>query len=100
MATLVLVMLAFSPSLFASSSQRIYRDVYIDAVATLAIGLAFVVAAEIQTGRVTRGDRTTRCPKAHAHRSTSRGWPRRILPFLLAVLIGVALGFAAVTKPT
>ena len=99
MATVVLSMLVFSPSLFASSSQRIYRDVYVDAVATVAIGLAFAVAAEIQAGPTNVSNRPG-VRGTHLHRSTSRGLPRRGLPFLLAVLIGVALGVAAITKPT
>ena len=50
-ATVVLAALAFNPILFATDSQQVYREVFIDAVATVAIGLSFVVAAEVMGRR-------------------------------------------------
>ena len=58
-ATIVLAMLTFSPTLFAAYNQSVYRDLFVDALATVAIGLAFVIAAEVQSRHRTATDRFT-----------------------------------------
>lgn len=87
-ATIVLAALAFDPVLFAGGNQRIYRDSCIDAVATLAVGLAFVAAAELQR-RFASGTAARR---------------RRRLPSVLWLLVlvpcGLTAGLVAITKPT
>ena len=50
-ATAVLALMVFNPIAFTLESQRVYRNLFIDAVATLAIGLAFVIAAEVGARR-------------------------------------------------
>ena len=99
-ATLVLAMLTFSPTLFASYNQSVYRDVFVDALATVAIGLAFVIAAELQSRRGGRRAGRVGARVAHRHSASAPSRFRRCLPYLLAVLIGVAIGLAAITKPT
>ena len=87
-ATIVLAALAFDPVLFAGGNQRIYRDSCIDAVATLAVGLAFVAAAELQR-RFASGTAARR---------------RRRLPSVLWLLVlvpcGLTAGLVAITQPT
>ena len=99
-ATLVLAMLTFSPTLFASYDQAVYRDAFVDALATLAIGLAFVIAAELQSRRGRLPAERVGARVTHRHSSSTPSRLRRCLPYLLAVLIGVAIGLAAITKPT
>jgi hypothetical protein len=99
-ATIVLVMLTFSPTLIASYDQSVYRDVFVDALATVAIGLAFVIAAESHLRRRGRPAEPVSARVAHRHSSYRPSRFRRCLPFLLALSIGVAIGLAAITKPT
>jgi hypothetical protein len=100
---LVLAALIFSPTLFAIDSQRIYRDVFIDDVATLAIGLAFVIAAELKARAVRHGLTEPGRVRSRS-RSTSRPMVSVVvrggLPFLLAALVGGLVGVVTVTKPT
>ena len=99
-ATLVLTMLTFSPTFFASNDQGIYRDLFVDALATVTIGLAFVVAAEVQSRRGGRSAEGVGARGAHRHSSSTPSRFRRSLPYLLAILMGVTIGLAAITKPT
>ena len=99
-ATIVLAMLVFNPVFFSTDSQRIYRDTLIDALATLAIGMAFVVAAGLQDRRSVGVDAVHGTKGHHRHSRTTPGPLRRCLPFLLAVLIGLAIGLVAISKPT
>jgi hypothetical protein len=101
-ATVVLAALAFNPILFATDSQQVYREVFIDAVATVAIGLSFVVAAEVMGRRPGAGRQPSQSPVAASGRDRSNGSHARIrwAPFALAAVIGLAVGVVAVTKPT
>ncbi|HVC66994.1 MAG TPA: hypothetical protein VND44_05315 [Acidimicrobiales bacterium] len=100
--TVILAVLVFQPVIFATGSQRIYRDSFIESVATIAIGLSFVIAAQMRTSpsRVTP-------PGLPDHpsgvRSLWRHWAGRmriILLYLLALLVGVLIGVVMITKPT
>ena len=75
-ATVILVALTLAPVLFADGNQRIYRDSLSDAVGTVAIGLAFVLAARL--GRKRGGNR---------------------LNLGLVLGIGISVGFLSIIKP-
>lgn len=85
--SLVLAALAFSPTLFTYESQRIARDVFIDAVVMVGIGLAFTTAAVL--------DRRWQRDPQERPRILGRG-----LPYATAVVLGACVGVVAVTKPT
>jgi hypothetical protein len=98
-ATAVLTVLILDPIAFTATSQRVYRDSFIGAVTDLAIGLAFVIAAELGARRrVDGGEPADDTGPAHRHRRPSR--LRRGVPFVLALCIGLLVGVVAVTKPT
>ena len=101
--TVVLVLLAFNPILFTVESQRIYRDVFTCGVATLTIGLAFVIAVRIVGRRTTPGQNPP-APgadgPAHRRRADKSHARSALLPYVLALLIGLLVGVVAVTKPT
>jgi hypothetical protein len=76
-AGVVLAALTLAPFLYARDDQRIYRDSYIQAVATVAIGLSFLLA--------------------------SRLFARRGRPIgngVLLVMIGLCVGVEAIVKPS
>ena len=69
-------------------------------LATVAIGLAFVIAVELRSGRAGLASNGIGARGAHRHSPSTPSRFRRCLPYLLAVLIGVTVGLAAITKPT
>ena len=101
-ATVVLAALVLNPVMFASSSLRIYRDTFIDAIATVAIGLAFMLAASLKRRPDGAGHPIEPVDKLrHVHRqSPGPAAGRRWIPYVLMVLLGLLIGFAAITKPT
>jgi hypothetical protein len=102
-ATIVLAALTFNPIEFTLENQRIYRDIFICAVATVAIGLAFVVAAQVSSRHIDDDPAQSDPPVAGTNRRHSSGKLAvlgRCLPYALAVLIGLAIGEVAITKPT
>jgi hypothetical protein len=97
-ATVVLAMLVFNPIAFTAESNRLYRDLYIMALATLALGVIFVLATLLHHGAGSteqRGDRADGGRWLDA--STMRRWGT---VYALVVLSGLILGLAAITKPT
>lgn len=101
-ATVVLAALTFHPIWFSTASLRIYRDSLINALATVAIGLAFVIAARIRSLTADRaGQRTLEgTNRGHSHTRHRTGRFRLAVPYLLAVAIGLAIGMVMITKPT
>jgi hypothetical protein len=100
-ATAVLAALVLDPIYFSTESQRIYREIFTNAVATVAIGLAFVIAAEVRAR--SESDRRVadrRRRRAHAFDPGAGSALRRCSPYALAVLVGLAVGVVAITKPT
>lgn len=99
---LMLAALVFHPINFSTESQRIYRENFIGAVATLAIGLSFVIAARMRfspsPGAPSRlGDHKSGAPSMRGRWS---GPLRTIMPYLLALLIGALVGVVMISKPT
>ena len=100
--TLILAALAFHPIYFATSSQRIYRDNFINAIATMAIGLSFVIAVHFGTSRATEWShqRTVDSTADTPRRSRIATALRMSYLYVLSFLIGLAIGVAVITKPT
>lgn len=86
-ATGILLALVLSPALYPSGLERIYRDSFIEALGALAIGLSFVVAAELDA-------------RGRASEPGGSAVLRALLLVVLVVGIGVSIGFSAITKPT
>jgi hypothetical protein len=102
-ATVLLAVLVFNPILFISQNQRIYRDSFICTISTLAIGLAFVIAAGLESTRLgtdRAGSVALSSHGAHRRRKAFSELLRRSRIFVLAALMGLTIGVAAVTKPT
>ncbi len=100
--TVILTALVFHPVNFVTGSQRIYRDSFIDSIATIAIGLSFVIAAQMRKSPALMAH-----PDLGVHQSGApslqRRWSgrlRRIMLYLLALLVGVLVGVVMITKPT
>ena len=97
-ATVVLAILVFNPIAFTTVSNGIYRDLYIMALATLAVGVIFVLASFLHQGAggtEQGGDR--------AYLGRWRGAPtlrRWVTIYALVVLSGLIVGLAAITRPT
>jgi uncharacterized membrane protein (UPF0136 family) len=102
-ATVILAALTLNPIFFATANQRIYRDSFVDAVSTVAVGLAFVIAAELDLPGSESGVMETTSSRrigAHGPRSAGNSLRKRYVPIGLAVLLGLTVGYAAITKPT
>ena len=100
-ATAVLALMVFNPIAFTLESQRVYRNLFIDAVATLAIGLAFVIAAEVGARRpAAEAAAAEAAPGTGTAHQRHPGRLRCGVPYLSAVGIGLLVGTAAITKPT
>jgi hypothetical protein len=100
--TVILIALICNPIVFYDGNQRIYRDVFIDAIATFGIGLAFVVAAQLHvttSARDTDGRMNPTVP-VHRRRVSIRSRMGRAIPFALCALLGVTIGWVAICKPT
>jgi len=100
--TVLLAALVFDPINFVTGSQRIYRDSFIDSVATIAIGLSFVIAAQIRTSpsRVPHPGLPDHPSEARSQWGHWAGRMRILLLYLLALLIGALIGLVMITKPT
>jgi hypothetical protein len=86
--TLIVAMLALNPIFFASDNQRIYRDIFTNDVATLAIGLTSCLGVTL----------------LQAARAGDPPMPRRLWwlarVLMLSVVLGGLSGLILVTKPT
>jgi len=100
--TVILAALVFDPVNFVTGSQRIYRDSFIDAIATIAIGLSFLIAAHLRTSpsRVTPPSHPEHPFGVHSPRNHWVSRMRIILLYLLALLVGILVGVVMITKPT
>ena len=107
--TIILALLTLNPVYFSTLSLRVYRDGFIDSLATLAVGLTFVVVARLRPLGAQVGQNSTleARPTRPSHRRSSKLSSSRVMrilrrsvPFLLAILIGLVVGLSAITKPT
>ncbi len=94
-ATVVMVILALNPINYEVQVQRIYRDGFILALSTLIIGLSFILAALINPRSAPQRESVHRGP---FHRN--RRLIRILAGFMVVVLIGLLMGWQAVTKAT
>jgi len=92
-ATVILALLLFNPVLFGVQAQRIYRDVYIDALATMSIALAFAIVIEL---RKMDGEQAGDTGAVAKHLQS--GGILKISA--LSLILGVTIGLGAITKPT
>lgn len=107
-ATLLLGMLILSPVLFSIGNTRIYRDAFMDSLGTLAIGCAFSMAWHITRGgqrkRTDSWDRNAGGVDTSLATHVPHWWKvpsrRSVRVVGLAVVIGLAIGVAGITKPT
>jgi hypothetical protein len=102
-ATVVLAALVLNPIFFTLESQRVYREIFVNSVGTVAIGLAFVLAAELKMRSVRTDAAPPGTTPARPERRRLFGpttYPRRCLPIVLAALVGLAVGVVSITKPT
>ncbi len=98
-ATLILALLVFNPLAFTTENQRIYRDFFSDAITTLAVGVVSVIAAQIWLRQPPASGSGT-SPAPDHRRSLVVSFLRRAVPYILAALTGLLLGFSAISKPT
>ena len=83
-----------------TATSGLYRETFLDSLATVAIGLAFVVAAELKGRPREVPGRRPHSAAAHRRPPGGYGAVRRCVPFALSLLLGLTIGLAAITKPT
>lgn len=97
-ATLLLAILIFNPISFTSQNERVYRDLFIMALFTLAVGVSFLLASLLHDWA---GERDPRRPRSHfagwLSRSPTTRWATA---YILVAILGLVVGFAAITKET
>jgi hypothetical protein len=97
-ATLLLAILVFNPISFSLESQRVYRDLFMMALFTLAVGVSFVLASLLH-----HWEGGTRRREGWVHREGRfADWApiRWAATYVLVVVLGSIVGLAAITKET
>ena len=96
--TLLLAILVFNPISFTAQNQRVYRDLFIMALFTLAVGVALFLASLL--GDWTGDIRSPGGPANLARRLGASAPRRWAVAYPLVAALGLIVGFAAITKET
>ncbi|MGH9043352.1 MAG: hypothetical protein ACRDVP_00635 [Acidimicrobiales bacterium] len=97
--SILLAALVLNPIFFANDSQRIYRDIFVNDIAALAVGLSFVIGTHFYLSAAAAS--ATRARVEGAIRSVPGRFQARRLAILgSALLMGGFAGLIMVTKPT